>query len=121
MVMTRAAAHDVSRLAVDDMTDDQMQDLLSQASERLKAQQVALTSTINDEKARLIFPKLDAGLIAHPYTIAGQAGVVRMADRKPEPRSSQSLYKIRKVEDPVVVHNRIAEVSIFLSVLHLGL
>lgn len=108
------AADTVTRSAAlmdveEDLTDEQMQTLLDQAADRLR-QDTSLRTFEDDEEKQYKFPRLDVGEITQSY-VKPHKGVVQMekADRHYE-NQRKSSNQIRKVEDPVAVRQRAAEV-----------
>jgi len=117
--ITKMAADTVTRSAAsmdveEDLTDEQMQALLDQAADRLR-QGNSLQAFEDEEDKQYKFPRLDVGEIAQSY-VKPHKGVVQMekVDRNYENQRKTS-NQIRKVEDPVAVRNRAAEVCYLCS------
>jgi len=93
-----------------DMTDEQMQALLEQATNRLR-QGSSLQSLEKEDERRYAFPRLEVGDLPRTYTTVSKKGVVQIqtSNRKQE-KDRPLANQIRKVEDPVAVRNRQAEV-----------
>lgn len=92
----------------DDMTDDQMQAMLEEAAARLR--QNAVMQVDKDQSTQFKFPRLETGAIAHSY-VTSKDGVAHLdPTRRMNERDWKLSNQIRKVEDPVVVSNRKAEV-----------
>jgi len=94
----------------EDLTDEQMQALLDQAADRLRQGTSLQTFEDDDEEKQYKFPRLDVGEITQSY-VRPHKGVVQMekVDRHYE-NQRKSSNQIRKVEDPVAVRQRAAEV-----------
>lgn len=95
-------------LAGDELTDEQIQELLSQATARLQ-QKAQLASKSPNQTFN--FPKLNAGKLEKPYV--SQTGDVAHVDapRLLEARQRKQAGLARKVEDPVASKKKNAEVS----------
>lgn len=102
---------------VEDMTDEQMQELLAQAASRLQ-QKAQLQEARKEQDFKI--PKLGTGEIARTYTTS-KSGVARMDGGAQVADKERSLSnRIRKVEDPVTVSKRKAEVSLFFFFLRVS-
>lgn len=105
-------------MAEEDMTDEQMQELLNQATVRLKERQGLKFQA--EEPTRYTFPKLDAGNMDKAYVT--KKGEVAEADkaRLLEEKDRQPGQGIRKMEDPIAAKKLVAEVRIhpFLPLHH---
>lgn len=94
--------------AEEDMTEDQMQSMLAEAAARLQQNQIA---TVPEEDAdKYHFPRLETGAITQSY-VTHKDGVAHLDPARRLGENDRKLSnKIRKVEDPVVVSKRKAEV-----------
>lgn len=105
-------------MAEEDMTDEQMQELLNQATVRLKEREGLKFQA--EEPTRYTFPKLDAGDLDKAYVT--KKGEVAQADkaRLLEEKDRQPGQGIRKMEDPIAAKKLAAEVRIhsFLPLHH---
>lgn len=97
----------------DDLSDDQLQQMLARAAQRRKDGAIL---KLGDDSAsnnkQFTFPKLNTGDIAKPYiSTSGDVAHIdssRLLKEKDRALSNQ----IRKVEDPVVVKKKTAEVCV---------
>jgi hypothetical protein len=95
----------------EDLTDEQMEEMLAQATTRLREKE---ESKIFQTEApqKYTFPKLNAGDLEKPYVVSkghiAEADKARLIDEKY--RQTGSL--IRKVEDPVAVRKLAEEVRL---------
>ncbi|KAK6422465.1 dTDP-fucopyranose mutase, partial [Oleoguttula sp. CCFEE 5521] len=84
---------------VEDMTDEQMETLLAEATTRLKQKERSKAAP----KYNYTFPKLDAGKAQEPYIVSNGNAVEANSSRLSEEKLHNDKYGIRKVEDPVAV------------------
>lgn len=95
--------------AQEDLTDEQMEEMLAQATTRLREKEEAkMFQTEGPQKFN--FPKMDAGDLEKPYVVT--KGHVATADksRLVDDKDRQTGSLIRKVEDPVTAKKLAAEV-----------
>lgn len=100
---------------VDDLNDEQMQELLAQAAQRLQ-QNTALRLS-DDTKTKFNFPKLSTGEIAKPY-VSSKGDIAHLdSSRLLQEKDRRLSNQARKVEDPVVLREKSAKVRNFLLTL----
>jgi len=109
--MASEAMEPVSTRAMpqEDLTDEQMEEMLAQATTRLREKEESnMFKTETPQK--YTFPKMNAGELEKPYVVTkghiAEADKARLIDQKH--RQTDSL--IRKVEDPVTARKLAAEV-----------
>lgn len=97
-----------TRAVEDEMSDEQMEELLAQATARLRERESS--KALQAQPQKYTFPKLDAGNLDKSYITS--TGDVAEADRARllEDKQRQSHGGIRKVEDPVVARKIALEV-----------
>lgn len=103
------AVADSSHREEDELSDEQMQEILARAAKR---RQDKASVKLADESGnkQFAFPKLNTGDIAKPY-VSTTGDVAKIdSSRLLQEKDRILANKIRKVEDPVVVENRKAEV-----------
>jgi len=112
MAIDVAQAEPRPNMAEEEMTDEQMEELLNHATIRLKEREGLRFQ--NEEPARYTFPQLDAGNLEKAYVT--KKGEVAEADkaRLLEEKDRQPGHGIRKMEDPVAAKKLAAEVRIHL-------
>lgn len=101
--------HTAPTTADEELTDEQIEQLLARATARLqeKAKQQQLTKSTTQT---FTFPKLDAGQLEKPYVeTKGDVATVD-ASRLLEEKQRKQANGIRKVEDPVTAKKAAAEV-----------
>jgi hypothetical protein len=100
-------------LAMDeDLTDEQMEQLLARATARLQQKATPAQSKKTGEKAPYTFPKLNPGALEKPYvTTQGDVATVD-ATRLLEEKHRKQANGIRKVEDPVASKKLALEVRL---------
>lgn len=112
MAMEVAKTEPKAAVLEGDMTDEQMEELLNQATIRLKEREGLKFQT--GEPTRYTFPKLNAGNLEKVYVT--KKGDVAEADkaRLLEEKDRQSGHGIRKMEDPIAAKKRATEVRTVL-------
>lgn len=109
--MASNALEVVSKMASprEDLTDEQMEEMLAQATARLREKEESKMFQ-TEAPQKFTFPKMDAGALEKPYVVTkgniAEADKARLIDQKH--RQNDSL--IRKVEDPVTAKKVAAEV-----------
>lgn len=95
----------------EDLTDEQMEELLAQATSRLKEKEEGKMFE-SEAPQQFTFPKMDAGNLEKPY--ATTKGHITQADKSRliDDKARQSEGLIRKVEDPVTAKKIAAEVRL---------
>lgn len=94
----------------DDLTDEQMDELLARASARLKEQSKLKDLMKLDEKEAYTFPKLQTGKLEQPY-VSNQGDVATVdAKRLVEGKDRKQSNGIRRVEEPVAAKKLAIEV-----------
>lgn len=95
----------------EDLTDEQMEELLAQATSRLKEKEEGKMFE-SEAPQQFTFPKMDAGNLEKPY--ATTKGHITQADKSRliDDKARQSEGLIRKVEDPVMAKKIAAEVRL---------
>lgn len=93
----------------EDLTDEQMEEMLAQATTRLREKEEAKMFE-TEAPQKYTFPKMNAGDLEKPYVVTkghiAEADKARLIDEKY--RQNDSL--IRKVEDPVTAKKLAEEV-----------
>lgn len=114
-VMAPASSDDMSAtlLAEDDLSDEQIQQLLARASARLEGKTGETALQLADEgRTKFSFPKLDTGALVKPYvTTNGDVASVNPA-RLLEEKHRKGADGPRTVEDPVAAKKLAIEVCI---------
>jgi ribosomal protein S18 len=96
----------------EELSDEQMQQILAQAAQRRKDEHKDQTKS--STTASLHFPKLNTGNMTQPY-VSNQGEVARVdATRLLAANDRKLANRIRKVDDPVAVKNKLLEVC-FIS------
>lgn len=95
----------------DDLSDEQMQELLAQAAKR-RQEKASLAFADEDEaKSTFNFPKLNTGEMVKPY-VDNKGDVATLDAKRLLGEKDRKLSEgIRKVEDPVAVKKKTLEVS----------
>lgn len=110
-IMASDALEVVSKMvpSQEDLTDEQMEEMLAQATARLREKEESKMFQ-TEAPHKFTFPKMDAGALEKPYVVTkgniAEADKARLIDQKH--RQNDSL--IRKVEDPVNAKKIAAEV-----------
>jgi hypothetical protein len=93
----------------EDLTDEQMEEMLAQATTRLREKEESKMFQ-TEAPQKFTFPKMDAGAIEKPYVVV--KGNVAEADKSRliDDKHRQAGTLIRKVEDPVTAKKLAAEV-----------
>jgi hypothetical protein len=109
--MASDAIEVVSKMAPsqEDLTDEQMEEMLAQATTRLREKEEPKMFQ-TEAPQKFTFPKMDAGAIEKPYVVV--KGNVAEADKSRliDDKHRQAGTLIRKVEDPVTAKKLAAEV-----------
>jgi hypothetical protein len=99
--------------AEEDLTDEQVEQLLARATARLQqnAKERAITAGRQEQGWSFNFPKLDVGKLEKPYLQT--RGEVSSVDARKllDDRDRKLGNGVRKVEDPVTVKKAMQEVS----------
>ncbi|KAF2841450.1 Fcf2-domain-containing protein [Patellaria atrata CBS 101060] len=94
----------------EDLTDEQIQELLKQAEIRLRAKAETAQNAQIAQASSFKFPKLDTGAIVKPYVRTDSNGVAKVDSSRLVDSSQRELSnKVRKVEDKLVIKRKIAE------------
>lgn len=95
----------------DDLTDEQIEQLLANAAARLQQQDVSNDITKRNDCSTFNFPKLSVGKLEQPYI--STKGHVSTVDGKRllEEKQRRQADRTRKVEDPVTTKKMALEVS----------
>ena len=113
--MASDAIEAVSKMAPsqEDLTDEQMEEMLAQATTRLREKEEAKMFEA-EAPQKFTFPKMNAGALEKPYVVV--KGHVAEADKSRliDDKHRQSGSLIRKVEDPVTAKKLAAEVRYIL-------
>ena len=93
----------------EDLTDEQMEEMLAQATTRLREKEESKMFR-TEASQKFSFPKMDAGALEKPYVVT--KGHVAHADksRLVNDKDRQTGSLIRKVEDPVTAKKLADEV-----------
>lgn len=109
--MASDAIEVVSKMAPsqEDLTDEQMEEMLAQATTRLREKEEAKMFE-TEAPQKFTFPKMNAGALEKPYVVV--KGHVAEADKSRliDDKHRQAGSLIRKVEDPVTAKKLAAEV-----------
>ncbi|KAF2715957.1 Fcf2-domain-containing protein [Polychaeton citri CBS 116435] len=107
--MAASAANNGATGFDDDPSDEQMQEILSQAAKRLQEKSVASKSGNGEQAQQFHFPKLDVGNLESPYVSSD--GTVASIDtsRLPQKQNVQKQLGPRKIEDPAVTKSAAIE------------
>lgn len=99
----------------DELSDEQMQQMLARAAKR-KQESVSLKLADDGNNKQFSFPKLSTGDIAKPYV--STTGDVAQVDssRLVQEKDRMLANKVRKIEDPVVLKQKKAEVCIYFLI-----
>jgi len=102
------AAPEVNIRDVDDLSEDQIEQLLQQAEARLRAEHG--NNAQQNDKALARLPHLDTSAVTKPYV--NTKGDVARADthRLIDGEARKLAEGIRKIEDPVVMRKKLLEV-----------
>ncbi|KAL2358086.1 rRNA-processing protein FCF2, partial [Cryomyces antarcticus] len=93
----------------EDLSDDQIQELLKQAEARLRQKAANTTLTQRDTLSGFRIPRLDPGTLTQPY-VQSKGDIARVNSARLLDETDRKLSnRPRKVEDPVVVKKKIAE------------
>jgi hypothetical protein len=113
--MASDAIEAVSKMAPsqEDLTDEQMEEMLAQATTRLREKEEAKMFQ-TEAPQKFTFPKMNAGALEKPYVVV--KGHVAEADKSRliDDKHRQAGSLIRKVEDPVTAKKLAAEVRCIL-------
>lgn len=100
----------------DEMSDEQMEELLAQATQRLREKEASQQLVKTDSKDTFTFPKLNAGQLEKPYTTT-KNGVARVdSPRLLQEQDRKQANGTRKVEDPVAAKKLALEVCFALRI-----
>lgn len=93
-----------------ELTDEQIDELLQRAEERLRSKAAVKTTTVEPELSNIKIPKLNyANLPQAPVQINKSVARANISSLLPKD-VRQAEGRVRKVEDPVAVKKRITEV-----------
>lgn len=117
--MASDAIEAVSKMAPsqEDLSDEQIEEMLAQATTRLREKEEAKMFQ-TEAPQKFTFPKMNAGALEKPYVVV--KGHVAEADKSRliDDKHRQTSSLIRKVEDPVTAKKLAAEVRFTPSLLH---
>ena len=115
---TDTMAMDVASIAPgpDELSDDQITQLLHEATVRLEAKEKSLQLSSADGKVSLAYPKLDTGTVQNPL-VSVRGGIASVdASKLLGPNLRKTAGEARKVEDPVTSKKLALEVRIAPSI-----
>jgi hypothetical protein len=92
----------------EDLSDEHIQKLLKDAEMRLRQRADSRSS-----KSNYTLPRLDAGDLPRPYIDYNGKVAQLQPDRLPMSKMEEFVKRPRKIEDPVVVRRRNAEVCLY--------
>lgn len=92
-----------------DLTDEQVEQMLARATQRLKEKDSTELAK-KDDSPRYTFPKLQTGTLEKPYVSSSGDVATLDSKRQRELKKSSSSRGIRKVEDPVASKKAAEEV-----------
>lgn len=102
-------AEDVPSASEDDLSAEQIHDLLKEAENRMRAKNTSAQKSRDSSESHFTLPKLNTGVIAKPY-IRREGDVARVDSSRLLDQQDRGLSNdIRKVEDPLQVKKRLAE------------
>ena len=108
-----SSAHEAS--ADEDLSDEQIEELLARATARLQDNSVGKQVANFDVKSHYTFPKLNAGKLEKPYVFSKGAVASLDAARLLEEKQRKQANATRKVEDPLTAKRAALEVRILSS------
>ena len=94
------------------LTDEQVEQMLARATQRLKAKSQSTELAKKDDSPRYTFPKLETGSLVQPYVSAKGDVVAADSDRMLEKKERKLANGLRRVEDPVALKKAAQEVRI---------
>ena len=94
------------------LTDEQVEQMLARATQRLKAKSQSTELAKKDDRPRYTFPKLETGSLVQPYVSAKGDVVAADSDRMLEKKERKLANGLRRVEDPVALKKAAQEVRI---------
>ena len=94
----------------DDLTDEQIDELLARATRRLQEKSKSQDRVHTSHTQTYAFPKLDTGKLDRPYVSTTGAVATVDAHRLLEEKQRNGANGIRKVEDPVAAKKLAVEV-----------
>ena len=109
-------AEDVPSASEDDLSAEQIHDLLKEAENRMRAKNTSAQKSRDSSESHFTLPKLNTGVIAKPY-IRREGDVARVDSSRLLDQQDRGLSNdIRKVEDPLQVKKRLAEVGLLIVI-----
>jgi len=109
-------AEDVLSASEDDLSAEQIHDLLKEAENRMRAKNTSAQKSRDSSESHFTLPKLNTGIIAKPY-IRREGDVARVDSSRLLDQQDRGLSNgIRKIEDPLQVKKRLAEVGFFIVI-----
>ena len=94
----------------DDLSDEQIEQLLARATARLQEKSKDKQLTKKNEQQHLSFPKLDAGNLEKPYVTTNGDIATIDSSRLLEEKHRKKAEGFRKVEDPIISKKAAEEV-----------
>lgn len=117
MAVTTTLERAEDRDANDELTDQQIEELLTQATARLQAKAVSSAVARPSEQQRYKFPKLETGKLDKPYiSTENNVAILDKSVLRSEQMREQSKG-IRRVEDPALLKKAVEEVCEVISCL----
>lgn len=110
VIMAVAALHSATQDG--DLTDEQIEQMLARATERLKERPQSNELARKDEGQRYTFPKLKTGKLQQPYVSSNGDVATLDSKRLLEQKQRKSASGIRKVEGPVASKKAAQEVRL---------
>lgn len=96
----------------EDSSDEKMEELLAQATKRLREKEASQRLAKTDSNETYTFPKLDAGKLEKSYT-ATENGIARVdSSRLLEEKDRKQANTARMVEEPVAAKKQAAQVCL---------
>lgn len=93
-----------------DLTDEQVEQMLARATQRLKDKSQSTELAKRDQAQRYNFPKLQTGTLEQPYVYSNGDVATLDSKRLLEQKQRKGANGIRKVEDPVAAKETAQEV-----------
>lgn len=95
----------------EDLSDEQIHELLARASARLKSKSVSAINSKSSELQKYTLPKLDAGELESGYVSTQGDLAVMDGSRLVDSKLRKQANGVRKVEDPIMSRKDAEEVG----------
>lgn len=94
----------------DDLSENQIEELLARATERLREKSTSQLSRKNELHPRYTFPKLNTGVLPEPYLSSNGTVTTVESGRLLDKKQRKQADGVREVKDPLVVKQMANEV-----------